>query len=509
MPQPMRVLSKTKLLSYLQCPKRLWLEVNRPEVAEQSDESEPSIRVGYEVGEIARQLYDQKHQGAVVERENVQLGAVLRHSKELLRSAAPIFEAGFMAAGAMAFTDILLPAGGRSQQRWRMVEVKASTSVKDYHRDDIAIQAFVAKRAGVPLSAVAVAHVDNAWVYQGDEKYEGLLREEDLTEEAFCREHEVETWVREAQKVAVSPKEPAITTGRRCGDPFDCPFLSYCRKLEPQAKYPVSLLPRIQSRALRSLVEEAGIRDMRDVPDELLNEKQRRVKVCTLTNKPFFDRKGAKSALKSLEAPSYFLDFETIFFPVPIWRGTRPYQQIPFQFSIHNMSAEGSLSRIAFLDLSGEDPSRKLAEALIEACGVKGSVFAYNAGFERGRIKELADRYPDIRQPLLAINERIFDLLRLAEQTYYHPLQEGSWSIKKVLPAVAPDLDYLELEGVRDGGMAMDAYLEAIHPATDPGRKEQIKKQLLAYCHMDTLAMVRLWHFFIDGSCRRYAPYVG
>ena len=146
--------------------------------------------------------------------------------------------------------------------------------------------------------------------------------------------------------------------------------------------------------------------------------------------------------------------------------------------------------------MSGNDPSSRFAEALIATCGKRGPVFVYNAGFETARIKELAERFPWCKQPLLAINARVVDLLKVAEQHYYHPSQEGSWSIKKVLPTIAPDLSYATLVGVQDGGMAMDAYLEAISPLTVAARKEEIREQLLAYCKLDTTALLRLWQFF-------------
>ena len=194
--------------------------------------------------------------------------------------------------------------------------------------------------------------------------------------------------------------------------------------------------------------------------------------------------------------PALFLDFETIQFAVPIWKGTRPYQQIPFQFSLHRLGRNGTLEPQSFLDLSGHDPSKGFAEALISACGERGPVFVYNAGFETARIRELAERFPRLKRSLLAINERVVDLLPVARDRYYHPSQQGSWSIKKVLPVVAPDLSYSDLDGVQDGGMAMKAFMEATANQTAAARKAQIKQQLLDYCALDTLAMVRLWQFF-------------
>ena len=494
--QQMRLLSKSKLLAFRQCPKRLWLEIHRKELRADSAATQASFDVGYQVGDIARQLYDPRGKGVLLDPFAEGFDAAFSRTADLLRSAQPIFEASFTAGGALALADVMLPVRRGGKLKWRMVEVKSSTSVKDYHRDDTAIQAFVARTAGVDLDAVALAHIDSSWVYPGGDDYQGLLVENDLTDEAFSREDEVRGWIADAQVIAGKRKEPAICTGAHCNDPYECGFFGYCQGQEPQAEYPVAWLPRIQSRALKDLIAGDGVSDLRDVPDDLLNERQVRVKTHTLSGKPYFDAAKAAADLTPHRLPAYFIDFETIQFAVPIWKGTRPYQQIPFQFSVHRLSRTGKLVQRAFLDLSGNDPSKAFAEALIAACGERGPVFVYNAGFETARIRELGERFPRLKNALLALNERVVDLLPVARDHYYHPSQQGSWSIKKVLPAVAPELRYDALDGVQDGGMAMDAFLEAISPTTDKARKDQIKQQLLDYCHLDTYAMVRLWRFF-------------
>jgi len=492
----MRALSKSKILAFRQCAKRLWLEIHRPELREDSTETKARFAVGHQIGETARQLFDLTGDGILVEFQRDGMEAALVQSTQLLASPHPVFEAGFSSEGALAFADIMLPAHKSGRRGWRMIEIKSSTSVKDYHRDDIAIQTFVARAAGVQLVSVALVHIDSTWVYPGGEKYQGLLKENDLTDEAFSRSKEVKGWIADAQTVARMHNEPEVKTGAHCDTPYPCGFLDYCQQQEPQAKYPVGWLPRIQTKALKTLINDQGVIDIRNVPDDLLNDRQRRVKAHTLSGLPFFDADAAAASLAGLDLPAYFLDFETIQFAVPIWKGTRPYQQIAFQFSMHKLSSAVKVEHISFLDLSGNDPSRSLAEALIAACGKRGPVFVYNAGFETARIKELAERFPRLKQPLLAINSRVIDLLRVAEQNYYHPSQEGSWSIKKVLPTIAPDLSYDTLDGVQDGGMAMSAYQEAISPLTIESRKQEICEQLLAYCRLDTYALLRLWQFF-------------
>ena len=285
--------------------------------------------------------------------------------------------------------------------------------------------------------------------------------------------------------------KPATIAAR----PLNAVFTTIAVATSRKPEHPVNWLPRFSSAKAKELATN-GVYDLKDVPDDLLNDKQQRVKDYTLANKVFFDAAGAAADLAAHDLPAYFLDFETIQFAVPIWKGTRPYQQITFQFSLHTLAVSGQLEQTAFLDLSGNNPSEPFAHALIAACGKQGPVYVYNAGFETARIRELAERYPHLSEPLLAINTRVVDLLPIARERYYHPSQQGSWSIKKVLPAVIPELRYDALDGVQDGGMAMDAFLEGIHPNTSAERKAQIEQQLLDYCKLDTYAMVRLWQVF-------------
>ncbi len=488
-----RALSKSKLLAFRQCPKRLWLEVHQPDAREDSGTTLASFAAGHQVGDIARHLYDPEQRGQLINPQAEGFDAAFARTQALLRSRQPIFEAGFRAEGALAFADVLLPTRGG----WRMVEVKSSTSVKDYHRDDAAVQSWLARACGVPLQSIALAHIDSQWTYPGHGDYRGLLVEEDLSEEAFARADEVRGWIAEAQAVVTRKTAPHVTTGRQCSVPYECGFLAHCQSQEPPAEHPVHWLPR-RNQALNAHIEEHGTRELRDVPDSLLNPTQQRVKTATLSGQAFFDQPAAAQALAAHPLPGHFLDFETIQFAVPIWQGTRPYQQIPFQFSVHRLDRKGRATHSAFLDLTGGNPSLPFAQALVVACGESGPVFVYNVAFEATRIRELAERHPPLAPALHALNARIVDLLPVARQHYYHPSQQGSWSIKAVLPALCPDLGYDQLDGVQDGGAAQQAYLEAIAPATSTARKAELERQLLAYCHLDTWAMVRLWGAFTN-----------
>jgi len=500
----MRNLSKSKILSYRQCAKKLWLEVNRRELGEYSKSSEKGFDIGNEVGDVARNIYDPQGSGTLIDPSAYGFRAAFKKTAELLEGDKPIFEAAFSIEGGLALADVMLRL--EPDKAWRMIEVKSSTSVKDYHLDDISIQNYVAKKSGVNLEGIALGHINSKWIYNGDRDYSGLIKEVDLTAHAKEMEQEVAKWFKAANKIASQSVEPDVEIGSHCSEPFECPFIGYCSKDKPKAKFPVTWLPRIQKKALKKFIQENDTIEIEDIPDELLNEKQLRVKESTLRNAVYFDRSSSNEILKKYDYPLYYLDFETINFAVPKWKGTRPYQQIPFQFSLHYcVHPTEDEQHIEFLDLSGNDPSYPFASALINGCGNKGPIFVYNIAFESTRLKELAYRFEDLKDGLMAINQRLVDLWPIAKEYYYHPSQQGSWSIKAVLPAMSPKHNYDALEGVKDGRMAMDAYAKAIHPETDVEEKKLIEQQLLKYCELDTRAMVEIFEFLTIGP----AEYLG
>jgi len=496
----MTALSKNQLTAYRQCHRKLWLELRQPELKSDTAKAQSAFKSGRDVGDVARLIYDPEMQGIVIEIRDGGVDAAIRRTSDALHKRRPIFGGGFQAEEAIAFADILLPVEDADGFAWRLVAIKSATSVKEHYGDDIAIQAFAAREAGIHLTSVSVGLIDNSFVYPGDGDYRGVLFESDLSNDASERQSEITLWIKEAQNVLALSDEPNISTGAHCNAPYACGFHEHCSAMEHKAKYPASLLPRIQSKALKQFLGTRPVVELADIPDELLNARQLRVKHQTLSDRCFFDSVSAAAELAAHSLPAYFLDFETIQFSIPIWKGTRPFQQIPFQFSLHKLSDAGILEHHDFLDLSGNDPSQEFAATLVSQCGDSGPVFVYNAGFEATRIRELADRFPELSAPLLAIIDRIVDLLRIAERHYYHPAQRGSWSIKAVLPTIAPELRYDMLDGVQNGGMAMDAFMEAQASATTADRKNIIDRQLRNYCKLDTYALVRIWQEFSGNS---------
>jgi len=484
-------------MSSLQCLRRVHLEVNRPELARYSTQTQAAFDLGHQVGDLAVQLYGGGN-GTYIDYAGGSLGPALQETRKLMTSMfrGPIFEATLQHDGVLVREDVLLPVIDDGRDSWRIVEVKASTKVKPEHIHDCAVQAWVHTQSGQPLSGIALAHIDNTFVYGGDGDYGGLLLENDLTEPVFDLLSAVPDWVEQARE-AVSGPSPQVPVGAHCTKPYECPFLQVCWPVrgEEGVQYPVSGLGG-DKKKLGTWVMR-GLRDIRDVPaSEITSESQLRIHRVTRAGRAEL-LPGARTFVGQLPYPRFYLDFETIGPAIPIWPGTRPYQALPVQFSCHIERAPALLDHAEFLDLSGDPPMRKLAEALIRTLESDGPVLMYT-GYERSVIEGLAAMHPDLAASLTAIVSRLVDLYPVTKANYYHPDMLGSWSIKAVLPTIAPDMDYARLEGIHEGTEASSAYLEAIQPSTLPGRKESLRGSLLKYCRHDTEAMVRLVWFFAE-----------
>ena len=478
-------LSKSKLLSYRQCPRRLWLETHSPELADADASNEAVFAIGHAVGEVAQKLYGAGG-GHLVPFEP-SLRAAIEETQRILADGgdAPLFEATFEHEGVLVRVDVLKRAGRRPE----LIEGKASTGVKDVHLVDCAVQAWVLEGQGLALERIVLAHVNRDFLYAGDGDYNGLLVEQDVTEQARAVLPEVEFWVRKARDLLAEP-EPEVRVGLHCSTPYDCAFYEHCApKL---GDFPVTALRGSREKLFEWMHE--GFADLRDVPAERLSQKQRRVFDATVSGRAEI-RPDAAAFAEALEFPHYYLDFETIAFAVPIWTGTRPYEALPFQWSCHVEESPGMLRHLEFLDVTGEPPMRRCAESLIEALGTRGPILVYT-GYEGRMINGLIHRYPDLEEQLEAIHERLVDLYPVTRRNYYHPDMLGSWSLKAVTPTVAPELSYKDLGEVQDGNAAQTAYLETIDSGTTSERRETLQRSMLAYCQQDTLALVRLVDFF-------------
>jgi hypothetical protein len=481
-------LSKSRIISHRQCAKRLWLQVNAPNEAETDAASQARMDSGTKVGELARSLHPR---GLLID-TSTPATALAETQKALCGPPRPLYEAAFAHQGVLVYVDLLLPEAGK----WVIAEVKASTAVKDYHYEDVAVQTWVAGQSGVMVARTELAHINNQFVYPGDGRYEGLFAHEDISPEIGAMLPEVPGWVAAAY-ATLDGEEPAISPGSQCAKPFDCPFMDYCVEQAGTAAqdevFPPEILPR--GGVLAARLREQGYDDLRQVPLDLLEKPlHQRVRDVSASGIPYI---GVELAplLSALPYPRYYLDFETINLAIPIWAGTRPYQMVPFQWSCHVEMADGHLEHREFLADGLSDPRPDFISKLLAAMGSTGPLLVYNQGFEAGRLRELAQAYPQHAHAIDLMIDRIVDLLPLMRKHYYHPDMQGSWSIKKVLPTIAPDLDYAAL-AVGDGSMAMDAFSEILDPDTPDERRAELRNQLLEYCGLDTMAMVRVVRFF-------------
>lgn len=474
-----------------QCPKRLWLSVHRPELAEQDEGAAGRFATGHQVGAVACALLPD---GVMVEADP-DLAAALATTQALLESdqGRPIFEATLQYDGVLVRIDVLEPNGNGG---WHMAEVKSSTKAKDYHVGDLATQLWVASQAGVPISSAAIRHIDSSFVLEREGTFDGLFADTDLMAAAkpiIAMRGETVA----AARTTLAGAEPEIAPGAHCDTPFPCEFAAHCLSaFPPGPEWPVTVLPNGGGKRW----VEQGIVDLFDLdPAALANAMHKRVLHATVSGEVYHDVDGARAAMADWAYPRTWLDFETIAFAVPRWVGTRPYQQVPFQFSAHVEEADGAISHREFLSLDGRDPRRACAEALVEMVPPTGAVIGYNASFEKGRIIELAGAFPDLAAALLSMADRVVDLLPVTRANWYHRDQRGSWSIKAVLPTIAADMDYASLE-VKDGGAAQDAYVEAIAAETSDERRAALDASLRAYCGRDTEAMIVLARVLTGGS---------
>lgn len=473
-------LNKTEFIAGLQCEKHIFLRIHHPELIEETES--PAKVTGKVVQDHARREFPD---AILVERNNPDINPFTK-TEQLLNdpSVSRIFEAAISSDDLTIFVDVL----SREGVGWVLTEIKSGTRIEDKYIDDVAIQAVALEQADIPVSRYEVMHINNKFVYQGDHHYEGLFVREDITDQVLAHKPFIEDQLPKLEEI-VNGSQPDKHIGPYCKNPYPCPFKKYCESHD--AKYPVACLPRGWQVAQRMLV--TGIYDIRDIPEDVLNsETHLRIRRITRTGKPELLTE-VKSVLQELEYPRYFLDFESIQFAIPIWEGTSPYQQLPFQWSCHIEQEPGVLMHTEFLDTSGDDPRIAFAKRLLEACGDSGPIIVYNQSFEKGVIRGLADLLPEYSDQLLALNERIVDLLPVVRKHYYHPDMKGSWSIKNVLPCLVPELSYSVLGKVQDGTQAQAVYFDLIanDVLTDEKRKT-LRQDMLEYCKLDTLAMVKI-----------------
>ena len=369
-------------------------------------------------------------------------------------------------------------------------EVKSTTRVKREHIPDAAVQVYVAEGSGIKIRNIYLIHLDNTYVFQGEEyELDKLFHREDITSKVRSYiARSLSSDLKRMRDALAQDDVPAIDIGRHCTRPYECPFFSYCRQGLPD--HHVEQLPGARADLLDAL-KAAGIIDIADIFSGFpgLTRLQNRVRDGVASGEPYVGRKLA-TTLSGLEYPLRYLDFEAFSPALPYYPGTRPYQVIPFQWSMHVQESDGSLEHLEFLHEGTDDPRPGFITSLLGAAGTSGSIVTYSA-YETTRLKQLANEFPENADGLLALIPRIFDLLKVIRAHYYHPEFHGGFSLKSVLPVLVPELGYEDLE-ITDGSIASIAFAQMIDPNDRKFDKDRIRFALLEYCRRDTEAMVRV-----------------
>ena len=472
-------LSKSRFLSGLQCHKRLYLEIHAPQLAADIDDRRQTmLDMGKEINEIAHRYFPG---GALVAEGHRHSTAALEKTAALMAdpNVTAIFEGAFQFERTLVRVDVLERVVGG----WRLIEVKAASRVKSVHLDDLAVQTHVLRGNGLDLTGVFLMHVNRQYFYSGgDVDLQRLFVLKDLTGVIHERLPGIPPRLDEMRSMLGRSRAPDVEPDDHCHAPYECPFWSHCTAAKP-ARW-IYYLPGRKDLVRRLRLQ--GITTIDEIPPQVsLPPLQQRMR----ENVEWISPKLAER-LQAVRYPVHHLDFETVMPAVPLYAHTHPYQPIPIQWSNHTEMKDGSLRQTAYLCTEQKDPREEIALSLLESVGEEGSICVYSE-YEHYIVKALAEAVPRLRKDLLRVGERLWDLLEVLQSHYYHPDFQGSFSIKSVLPALVPSLDYGDL-AIKDGATASAMYHRMMFTVTDWVERQRLASALHAYCARDTLGMVEL-----------------
>ena len=471
-------LTKSKYLSGLQCHKRLWYEENYPERASSLSRAQHRLfRQGREVGECARTLF---RSGRLISARSLAESA--EQTQIAIRDGVScIFEATFIFENTLVKCDILQKDG----DAWNLIEVKMSTSVKEEYLPDLAVQRYVLTGCGIPISKTQLMHINRECTYPD---LSDLFIIEDVTDRVEPLMRSVPGDIETFKGILKSEDEPNILIGEHCDKPYSCSFKAHCWEDVPEKS--VFTIPRLSWEKKDALIE-TGIFQLSKLPKDFsLTDNQQAYVDYVLDGQPQIDSQAIEAQLSDLEYPIHFFDFETDNPPVPKFQGLRPYQQFPFQYSCHIWQSDGTVTHHEYLHPDTTDPRLPLVESLLDTVSDKGSVVVYYAPFENQILKGLAEFLPQYAESLQSIQSRLWDQLEIFRNHYKHPGFEGSNSLKSVQPVLVPSLRYDALD-VQDGREAQAVWSLMLDSNSEREREEMIRN-LKAYCKLDTQAMVEI-----------------
>jgi hypothetical protein len=491
--------SKSKYCLAWQCPKLLWLSKYKPEVKTQNASLDSRFEKGNEVGDLAMRLFgDYTEVTAFKEDGKLDLEKMRQLTQEYIKNGVEnICEASFNFEGLYCAVDILHKENGG----YAIYEVKSSTHASHIYAVDIAYQKYVLEHCGVNVTGTYLICINPEYILGDKLNLQEFFQIIDMSAEVKDELQNVPSLLKKSEQIYALKEEPEKDIGTWCRDPYNCDFWDYCTKKLPTPNvfnlYRMNFKKALNHYYSGQISFEDLIND-----NSITNPKQLRQMVHYLSpQEPEIDKDNIRDFLDTLSYPIYFLDFETMQPVVPEFKGTKPYAQIPFQYSLHYIEYEGGpLLHKEFLAESGTNPLRPIAERLCQDIPKNVCVTAYNKAFECSRLKELAEYFPDLAEHLLNIESNIIDLLvPFQSGHYYNKAMGGSFSIKSVLPALFPDdpaLDYHNLEQIHNGGEAMTIF--PLIKDMPPEEAEKTRYNLLQYCKLDTFAMVKVWEKLLE-----------
>jgi predicted RecB family nuclease len=478
-------LSKSRFLAGLQCPLRLWYQAYHPELASEINSAQQAVfDQGHQVGELATRLYPGGH---LIEEDHLHHEEAVRNTLKSLTDlkVKAIYEAAFLCDDVRCRVDVLerLRDG-----RWHLIEVKSTTSVKDVHLPDLAIQYYVLRASGLDISMAGLIHVNNQYVYDGKEiELKPLFSQTDMTKATLAQQAFISERLKELKAMLGKRDQPNIKPSRHCKRPYDCEFWEHCTREMPH--HWIMELTGISQCRFQELTA-MGIESISDIPDSFpLTMIQQRIRQSVIQGEAYVSEE-LEYELRDVVFPVHFLDFETVSPAIPRYTGTRPYQAMPFQLSDHILDEQGNLTHREYLCTEDRDPRETFSETLMDCLGERGSIFVYT-NYEKEVIKGLMDQFPQFQASFMPTLERFKDLHAIIRKHFYHPEFHGSFSLKSVLPALVPDMSYKGLN-IQEGSEASLEFLRLIDPVTPKEEKKKIRQNLLDYCGHDTLAMVRI-----------------
>lgn len=480
------LLSKSSFIRGIQCDKHIYLyKFHYDEMDEISEMQKAIFKRGIDIGKLAQQIFP----GGIdlSPESHSDYEEALNNTKEYLNNKQRvIYEAAFQAEEVLSVADILL----NTNDGLKIYEVKSSSSVTDVYLIDAALQYWVITKAGYKVIDFSIIYINNQYVREGSLDLHQLFRIESVFDKIISKQSWIEKNINRLKTVLRQNEIPQIDIGEHCYSPYICGFYNYCRRHIPE-----NSVFDLSGVHLTNKYEmyRSGIISMEELSDEIHLPRSAKIQVDVFKNgKELVDVEGIRNFLEEIHYPIYFMDFETFQPAIPLFDNSKPYMQIPFQYSLHYLERKGAeLQHFEFLADAGDDPRIPFIENLLRDVKESGDILVYNKSFEIKRLNEIAEAFPQYKMKIDNLISRIKDLILPFQKKYYYTNEmKGSYSIKNVLPALVPELNYHNLP-INEGGLASLTF-ESLFDENNSEVINEKRKNLLEYCKLDTFAMVKI-----------------